>query len=142
MRNTAQTTDTLSMFPIDSCTLVREDFCKVSYSSRFLLPASFPDVVVNDAVYAQWCEDGFEAYFDGIGFDSHAVSSLSSLKAFLIHVLFSDFDDDRPLAERVGFLSGGLSALAFTDRALALAGLDILMRLTDHLVFLSSGVVL
>jgi len=104
------------MFLLDSCTLVPEDFCKVSYSSRFLLPASFPDVVVNDAVYAQWCKNGFEAYFDGIGFDSHEVSSWSSLKALLIQVLFSGFDDERPLAEHVGFLYGGLSALAFTDR--------------------------
>jgi hypothetical protein len=134
MLQLVHTTDALPLSVV--APLLPEDFQDVPYSSCFLLPASFPDVIVNDPLYVEWCETGFALYFDD---PYNGTSSLSALKVFILQEMFPGSSDDAPFVQHIGFLHGWLSALAFIHRALALQGLDILAYLTDHLVFLSFG---
>ena len=136
MLQTARITGPLPLLDVVSCALLPEDLESIPYSSRLLLPASLPDVIVNDVEYVRGCEAGFGLYFDY----PEACVSLSALKEYIMQELFPGPLDTASLAQRVAFQHGFLSALALTDRALALKGLSILARLTDHLVFLSSGV--
>jgi hypothetical protein len=133
---TARITGPLPLLDVVSCALLPEDLESIRYSSHLLLPATLPSVIVNDATYAQWCYMGFDSCSDG----DYDTSSLPLLKAFIVNEVVCYPSD--PLVQHVGFLHGWLSALAFTDRTLALAGLSLLARLADHLVFLSSGVCL
>ncbi len=137
MQKIAPMIDVLPSFSAVPCVLLPEDFQNVSYSFRLLLPVSLPSVIVDDVEYAEGCEIGFDVYFDYPEiYESH---SLSALKEFIMQELFPGPSDSASLAVRVGCVHGFLSVLAFTDRALAFVGLDILTRLTDHLAFLSFG---
>lgn len=119
-----------------SSVLQPEDFEDIAYSSSYLLPVSFPCAIVGDAEYVRGCELGFVLYFD---WPELWGGTFSELKKSVIGDLFSKAPDAGSLASRVGFQHGLLSALALTNRSLALAGLSLLVRLTEYLVFLSEG---
>jgi hypothetical protein len=110
-----------------------EDFQDVCYSSCLLLPVSLPDTIVNDPLYEEWCESGFGLYLE----DALDALSFSVLKRFIMQEMFAVCSGDGSLVQHVGFAHGFLSALALVDRVLALRGLDCLLHLTDHFVFLS-----
>src|SRR5262249_32294289 len=116
------------------CTLEVSDLGLIRYSSCLLLPASLPSTVVNDADYVQGCQDGFAFFYEF----SEACQSLSTLKTHIMQEVLPGFSYDS-LAMRVGCVHGFLSSLAFIDRALALQGLALLIRLVEHLVFLSAA---
>jgi len=130
-------TGPLPVLDVVPCALTLEDLELINYSPCLLLPASLPSVIVNDAEYVQGCKDGFDFY--GEYPEVYEAPNLSVLKTYIMQELFPGPSDTASLAVRVGCVHGFLSMLAFTDRAFALAGLDILIYLVDHLVFLSRG---
>ncbi len=137
MLHVAQTTDVLSLVPAVPCPLTLENLGAIPYSPRLLLLISLPDVVVNDAEYAEGCELGFDMFF---GYpEVYESRSFPVVGERIMQELFPGSSDSVSLAARVGLVHGFLSLLAFVDRALALRGLSLLAHLTDHLVFLSSG---
>ena len=123
--------------PTVACPLTLEELGAIPYSPDFLLSVSLPDVLTNDAEYAEGCELGFEMFF---GYpEVYESRSFPVLGERIMQELFPAPSDSVSLAARVGLVHGFLSLLAFGDRALALRGLSLLAHLTDHLVFLSSG---
>lgn len=137
MQETALTTDVLPALTLVPCILDFEDFQDVSYSPRLLLPVCLPSVIADDAEYTQGCEVGFDLFLEWSWVDE--APSLIGLKQHIVQELFPGPSDTASLAARFGAVHGFLSVLAFFDRALALQGLDILLHLTDHLVFLSAA---
>jgi len=111
------------------------DFEALRYSSRLLLSVSLPNGITNDVEYAQGCADGFDFFSEY----SQDCESLAALRACILQELFPGPSDDASLALRIGCVHGFLSFLAFIDRGLALAGLDFLVHLVDHLAFLSAA---
>lgn len=111
------------------------DFLAVPYSSASLLEMALPIAVVVHSSFGQACEEGYYGYFRGMMrgsglfdacFENHFYT-WDEVAAFLADELVSMPLDT--VAWRAGFLLGWLSALALTDRALALRGVEVLRML-------------
>ncbi len=137
MLQVTQTTGMLSLVPAVPYTLRLEDLGAIPYSPRLLLLFSLPDVITNDAEYAEGCELGFDMFFAYP--EVYESRSFPIVRERIMQELFPGPSDAVSLAACIGLVHGFLSLLAFVDRALALRGLSLLACLTDHLVFLSSG---
>lgn len=124
------------------------DFMDVAYQPGLLLKASFPQFILSDPEYITACEWGFEDYF-GDMVQGNTPETLTvvprfytrpEVAALLVENMTKMYSHDTcidPLAIRVGFLHGWLSALALTDYQLASFGLQVLLRLLHlerHLV--------
>jgi len=133
--------------------LVPSQFQQVPFSSALLLPVPFEALVTVNPGYVDGCAGGFEDYFE----DMCEWNDAGDDFVFVDHVYtWAEVEqivcDDllktsvlpgvmpAPFSFNVGYALGWLSALALTDRALALRGLSLLCALVDHLVFCQSSV--
>lgn len=111
------------------------DFLTLSYAPALLLDVRFPIVVIADAVFSDACEVGFDAYFDemmsGSTFEDSYLEdhfyTWDEVERVLCENMSSAYGDSLPW--RAGFCLGWLSALALTDRPLALRGAELLCLL-------------
>ena len=116
------------------------DFAELPYSPALLLDAKFDVSITDDPEFRIACRWGFDAYFELM----HRLDKASGKSVFVAEVyswdevvrfLLNNVMDERGVADdryrgwRAGFLLGWLSALALTDRVLAVNGLAIVERL-------------
>jgi hypothetical protein len=132
---------TLSM-PIitQAAPLTVADFNGLPYSPALLLDSKF-DAAITDAVaFHEACQGGFEAYFDAMyDWDVEQgravfVAERYTWEEVIERVVDNALSEDEfhcllPCAERVGFTLGWLSALAFTEPAMAGQALVVLEAL-------------
>jgi hypothetical protein len=141
--------ESMSVLPLASVTrsLTPADFQDVSYSPRFLLPVQFDASMTTDSEYQEGCESGFYCYFEDMFQQNEAgretvfldrFYSRADVMSLVVEGLSSSFSPSRwdaaPLSYSVGFVLGWLSALALTDRPLALGGLELLTVLVAHMI--------
>lgn len=145
----ARTTDALPAVTI--APLAPSHFQHVPYSSALLLPVRFDASIIDDPEYAAACQGGFEGYFEGMLDWNEAGDDLVFVNRCYTWVdIVQNVSDNllntntlpgcspTSLAWRAGYMLGWLSALALTDRALALRGVSLLCVLVDHLLFCQS----
>ncbi len=129
---------TVTAFP-----LLPSAFIDMPYSSGLLLDGRFDASLTDDPQFRSACKSGFEAYFedmyeDGTSDDvfvdhfyryDEVVDFLMEWRELSMGDAFFEerFGVHTPLAWHVGFMLGWLSALALTDRELALRGLGVLV---------------
>jgi hypothetical protein len=132
--------------------LVPSQFQHISFSPALLLPVAFDVLVTTEPGYADGCAGGFACYFEDmrewndVGDDFVFVDRVYTW-AEVERIVCDDLLETcvppgvtpAPLPFNVGYTLGWLSALALTDRALALRGLSLLSALVDHLVFCQSS---
>lgn len=118
------------------------DFKDLPYSSTLLLSAHFDASLTADPEYQEGCEWGFNYYFAEMHhwtpdmrtytfIDRHHTSD--SVGQFLLRdMIYDPVRNPTPLAWRAAWCLGWLSALALTDRSLALMGLELLQELVLH----------
>jgi hypothetical protein len=141
-------TQSINTFPVVAVatSLTPADFQDMPYSSALLLPVCFDASITSHADYAPAVCDGFDEYFEDMwnvsGTDLVFVDRFYSWDEVRREIvegvvprndLREQFYGLPSLAWRVGFAVGWLSALALTDRALALRGLDWLVQWVNHL---------
>ena len=115
------------------------DFQDLPYSPMLLLPAHLDPSLTADPEYEAGCECGFDSYFTEM---HHWLPNLSgytfidryhtpaSVKSYLLsNMVYDPVRNPTLLARRAGWGLGWLSALALTDRPLALCGLEFLQEL-------------
>ncbi len=115
------------------------DFKDLPYSPTLLLSAQFDSALTADPEYQESCEWGYESYFaemhrwlpDLREFTFHdRIHTLTSVEQYLLcEVVYDPVRNPGSLASRAGWGLGWLSALALTDRPLALSGLELLQDL-------------
>jgi hypothetical protein len=144
--NTSESLPLVSFLPpIGS--LTPADFQDVSYSPMFLLPVQFDASITTDPEYPDGCEGGFYCYFEDMFQRDEAgrgtvfidrFYSRADVMSLVVEGLSSSLSPSRwdaaPLSYSVGFVLGWLSALALTDRPLALGGLELLTVLVAHMI--------
>jgi hypothetical protein len=118
----------VSLLPTDG-SLTPADFQHVSYSPTFLLPARFDASVVADPEYQQALEVGFRCFPP-----DDECRTIEEVENFLEDELDAGFRLGMSLPWTIGLLHGWLSALALTDRSLALAGLELLPVLVAQMI--------
>lgn len=111
-------------------------WAEVPYTPAFLLNSRFDASITDDDEFRKACRFGFDGYFDYMfGYDAsrvyrciEQVYQWSDVVSFLIEDVMSQEEPSAflTLGWRAGFGLGWLSALAFTDRTLALMGLEVL----------------
>jgi hypothetical protein len=112
------------------------DFIEVDYHPGLLLPVSFDRSIMDDPEYANSCEHGYDQYFaemltgttlETLSWEARVYTRSTVTREIIREMTFIEEDGKRaPLAWRVGFFVGWLSALAFTDEALAWFGVEVL----------------
>lgn len=127
--------DTLAVAPLASPVLFKE----MEFTPALLLKASFDASITASAQYQEGCEYGFFDYFE----EMYQMGA-SGLRDVFVDRFYTWADVEREVVEEVavaaeehdtplwwvvGFEHAWLSALALTDRALALRGLGLLTRL-------------
>lgn len=118
------------------------DFQDLPYSPMLLLSAHFDAALAADPEYQESCEWGFNSYFAEMCHWTPDLSrrtfvdryySFVHVKQYLLReVVYDPVRNPIPLACRAGWGLGWLSALALTDRLLALMGLELLQELVSH----------
>ena len=141
-------TDELSMsVPVASVAvrLTPADFVDLPYSPVLLLPVHFDAALTSDPEYVTACEVGFDAYFEEMLVPGDSLEQASYVSYFYTcsEVLCLIADDLLGEEESIfspsssawcaGFRLGWLSALALTQRDLALFVLAALVVLVDRL---------
>ena len=118
------------------------DFQDLPYSPTLLLAAHFDASLTDDLEYLEGCEWGFHYYFAEMHHwtpdlstytfvDRH--STLDEVRDYLLReIVYDPVRNPTLLACRAGWGLGWLSALALTDRSLALMGLELLQELVLH----------
>jgi hypothetical protein len=124
-------------------------FKDLPFNAALLLPVSLDVSLTAHAKFLPGCEDGFDWYFesmhalndDGVVFFADSFYAWDEVQSFLtrnvlpdVAVLRSGVSPQKALSLlswRAGFCLGWLSALALTDRALALQGLAFLTYLVS-----------
>ena len=116
------------------------DCVEIAYSPSLLLPFPFHVSLSPYADYVAGCETGFDAYFEcmyqrdpqnqGLLVFVNRFYSWGEVSQKMISWVT---DEEAPLEWSAGFSLGFLSALALTDRPLALAGLNLLSQLVSSL---------
>lgn len=133
--------------------LTPADFQDVAYNSVLLLPVLLASSITEHPCYADGCEGGFESYFESM-YDNDECDNEVFVNHFYARAELCSFVAECVLPEtnsrmralldsreswhhrfprRVGFALGWLSALALTDRPLALVGVQVLLTLVAHL---------
>ena len=127
---------TLSM-PVKSSVapLTLADYADMPYSPAFLLDSKFDASLTDNPAFRRACEFGFVTYFDEMYeaneqgddvFVERCYGWTEVVKIVVDEVLFNERSGSvLSRAERAGVLLGWLSALALTDRALALRALTV-----------------
>ncbi len=133
--------ESMPVLPLTSVTrsLTPADFQNLPYSPTLLLSAHFEPSLTADPEYEAGCECGFDSYFTEM---HHWLPNLSgytfidryhtpaSVKSYLLsNTVYDPVRNPTLLAWRSGWGLGWLSALALTDRPLALCGLEFLQEL-------------
>ena len=122
--------------PVAPLTLA--EYAEMSYCPALSLDAKFDASVTDDPEFCKGCYWGYEAYFEGRceWQESGAVvakrQSLSEVLAFVAETAFPGHVPgvaDPSVAWCAGFGVGWLSALALTDRAMAVQALPVLEML-------------
>lgn len=119
--------------------LAPADFSDVSYHPSLLLPVTWASSLVAPAEYANACRDGFISYFEEMmerdeDHDEVVYISRYYTRREVFHQIAENVtQQELPLSWRAGFMLGWLSALALTDRTLAIEGLQVLTSLLEHL---------
>ena len=119
------------------------------FDAALLLPHTFDTSIIVHEDFLSSCQEGFDAYFDnmleqdreGYVFFVDHFYSWDEVQSFLLQNAFPNPNEVKlaalyrheltSLPFRVGFCLGWLSALALTDRALALQGLAFLAYLVS-----------
>ena len=127
----------------DGPALPPADFKDIPYSPDVLLPVQLDPAIMAQDKYNRALKQGFDDYFEGMYtwnedetdllFENHFYT-LHGIQTFVIQNAFPDRSFPYPpsLSFRCGFIVGWLSALALTDRELALQGLHLLVELTPY----------
>jgi hypothetical protein len=139
--NTSESLPLVSLLPAAG-SLAPADFQHVSYSPAFLLPVHWDASITADPEYEAGCECGFDSYFTDM---HHWLPNLSgytfidryhtpaSVKSYLLsNMVYDPVRNPTLLAWRAAWCLGWLSALALTDRLLALMGLELLQHMVLH----------
>ena|SRR5437588_5830335 len=118
------------------------DFKDLPYSPTLLLSAHFDAALTVDPEYHQGCECGFDSYFTEMhhwlaGLRGYTFvdcfHTLVSVRDYLLNeIVYDPVRNPDLLAWRAGWGLGWLSALALTDRSLALMGLELLRKIVLH----------
>lgn len=118
------------------------DFKDIPYASFLLLCVSFDTSIMSDSIYPRACSCGFVGYFEDMYDDDGVFVNRFYTRSEVCALVGSEVCADEShvpldmrssLAWRVGYYVGWLSALALTDRAVALVGLHLLAVLVDRL---------
>lgn len=134
--------------------LAPSHFQHVPYSSALLLPVRFDASITDDLCFADACKGGFEGYFeDMLEWDESGDDFVFVDRCYTWAEVERVICDDllstpfllpgvapASLAFNAGYTLGWLSALALSERALALRGASLLCALADHLLFCQSSV--
>jgi len=127
---------TMPVVSVASPTLFKD----VEFMPALLLPVSFDASVMASEAYQEGCEYGFFDYFermyqvDASGLRDVFVEQFytwADVEREVVGNVLDDIKECFPLAWSIGFEHAWLSALALTDRSLALLGLDLLIILAD-----------
>ena len=116
-------------------------YVDIPYSPALLLDARFDASIVDSERFRDGCVSGFDTYFDElyvrVAGQEYAfvdrVSTWDEVEKMVVEwFLEEDEEGDVSLRWNAGFMLGWLSALALTDRVLALRGLDMLQVLVSY----------
>lgn len=116
------------------------DYAEMPYSPALLLDSKFDASLTDDPEFRIGCKWGFDAYFEFMyRLDKASGKSVFVAEVYTWHevvrFILNNVMDERGVADdryrgwRAGFLLGWLSALALTDRVLAVNGLAVVERL-------------
>ncbi len=137
---TPRITDALPVLSLDTSVitlLTPADFEDVAYTPALLLRASFDASITSAVDYQEGCKFGFADCLEMVvSDDPDTVKHCTSrpvVCSFVARNLCNDEVDPSPLAWRVGFVFGWLSALALTNRSMASVGLGLLTVLVNRL---------
>ena len=120
--------------------LTAADCAEMPYASALLLDSKFDASITDDPEFRGACETGFDAYFEEmyawneVGDDLVFVEKQYAWREVRTFVVRNAMAHDGrgellPCGWRAGFVLGWLSALALTDRSVALRALSVVERL-------------
>lgn len=152
LRMTTQTTRTTDKLPaVVTERLTPAFFANLDFSPALLLSVQLDTSITSHPEYAHACKSGFTCYFDDMLEADEEEDSFVLVSRYYTHSEVVQFVIDNRMPEangdfkpsidawKVGFVVGWLSALALTDRPLALLGLDTLHTLSCRLQALKRG---
>ncbi len=134
----------VSLIEADNETVTPAAFDAMPYTPFLLLPADLDASIAEQKDYVEGRQGGFESYFcemhqwnadmSGYVFVSRYYTPAQVKRRVRIELLDSQYNGWEPelFPWRVGFMHGWLSALALTDRELAMYGVQVLIALVNR----------